>query len=291
MTTDKRKGILAGYRKLGPTGRFVFWLSIASVLFTIVGFVLGVVSSEYYYIRSQRASRHLANVTMSRPVPFVRRFPVIVEDGTNSQTMPTPGRYSAAFSRTPFSFFITPDGTINLHGEIRDAEGNIVVEAVGDSVRVLQASRYDVNSDSKAIEVVDANQRPLFQLIVVPYEVFVKEQAQLHARLGETLRQRLQGTGIPDVGKLLANTEEQLPGEGKGKGKGPDEVIRLCYVAQQGETWLISSPQGSEMVKAMNEHEWSKLPRLFCYPGYLYPGKRVVGIQGRVEDAQGQPSK
>ena len=142
MTADRRKGIFAGYRKLGPTGRFIFVLSVASAVFTAVGFLLGFLSSEYYYVRSQKASRHLANVTTSRPTPFVRRFPVVIEDGTNTQVMPGPGRYAPAFSRTPFSFFVAPDGTINLHGEIRDAEGIIVVEATGDSVHAIRADRY-----------------------------------------------------------------------------------------------------------------------------------------------------
>jgi hypothetical protein len=159
---------------------------------------------------------------------------VIIEDGTNTQTMVTPGRYGAAFSRTPFSFFVTPDGTINLHGEIRDAKGTIVVEATGDSIRAVQANRCDINSDSKAIEIVDSNQRPLFQLIVIPYEVFVEEQSQLHSKSRETLRQRMEAAGIPDANKLLANAGQQMLGEVKAKN--PDEVIRLCYITQQGET-------------------------------------------------------
>lgn len=98
MTKDKRKGIVAGYKKRGPTGRFLFMMAIVSVVFTVVGFVLGLLSSEYYYNRSQKASRNLANVTMSRPVPFVRKFPVVIDDGSNIQIMPAPGRYGAAFS-------------------------------------------------------------------------------------------------------------------------------------------------------------------------------------------------
>jgi hypothetical protein len=203
---------------------------------------------------------------------------VVIEDGTNTQTMPTPGRYVQAFSRTPFSFFIAPDGAIKLHGEIRDAEGTIVAEATGDSIRVLQANRYDVNSDSRAIEVVDSSQRPLFQLTVIPYETFAEQRAQLRSQFEETLRQRIEAAGIPDANKLLGNVGQQTME--KAKEKRPSEVIRLSYVAQQGETWLISSPYGSEMVKTLDEYEWSKIPRLFCYPGYLYPGKRV-GQQGK----------
>jgi hypothetical protein len=60
------------------------------------------------------------------------------------------------------------------------------------------------------------------------------------------------------------------------KEKGVKEVIRLSYITQQGETWLISSPHGSEMVEVLEEYDWSKIPRLFCYPGHLHPGKRVV---------------
>ncbi len=230
MTKDKRIGLVADYNKLGLTGRIQ--KVIAPVVFTIIGFLLGLLSSEYYYNRSQRASRYLANVTMSRPVPFVRKFPVILDDGTNKQEITAPGRYDAMISRSPFSFYITPDGSINLYGEIRDVKetGTIVVEATGDSIRVVQVNEFDINSDSKAIEVVDSNQRPLFQLMVIPYEA---------------------------------------------KEKKTEEVIQLSYVTQQGETWLVSSRHGNEIVKSLEDYDWSKIPRLFCYPGYLYPGKRI----------------
>jgi len=203
---------------------------------------------------------------------------VLIEDGTNVQEMRTPGRYVQAFSRTPFSFFITSDGTIKLHGEIRDAKGTIVVEAIGDSIRVLQANRCDVNSDSRAIEVVDSGQRPLFQLTVVPYDTFAEQRAQLRSQFKETLRQRIEAAGIPDANKLLESVGQRTTEETREKR--PDEIIRLAYVAQQGETWLISSSYGNEMVKTPDEYDWSRIPRLFCYPGYLHPGKRV-GQEGR----------
>jgi hypothetical protein len=255
---DRREGVAAGYRKLGPTGRLIFWLTIASVVCTVVGFLAGLLFSEYYYIRSQRASRQLANVTMSRPVPFVRKFPVIVEDGTNMQIMPTPGRYVAAFSRMAFSFAIAPDGSINLRGEIRDDKGTIVAEAIGDSIRVIQSSRYDVNSDSKAIEVVDSSQRPLFQLMVIPYEDSMAARVQQ--------RPAWAGEDGAVSSRQAASSKDQRP----------DEVIRLSYITRQRRTWLVSSGHGSEMVEVLDTYDWSKIPRLFSYPGYLHPGKRIL---------------
>lgn len=257
MTKDKRKGIAAGYKKLGPTGRLVFWCTIASAVCTVVGFMLGLFFSECLFIRSQRASRHLANVTMSRPVPFVRKFPVIIDDGTNTQEMPSPGRYAAMSSRSPFSFFITQDGSINLRGEIRHSKGSIVAEATGDSIRVIQANGFDINSDTKAIEVVDSNKRPLFQLTIMPYEDYVAEREQRRS-VWET-----------KYGTSKSQQMESL------KEKKIDEVIRLSYITRKGENWAISSPHGSELVEALDEDDWSKIPRLFCYPGYLYPGKRI----------------
>ncbi|MCJ7777082.1 MAG: hypothetical protein MUP16_02060 [Sedimentisphaerales bacterium] len=274
MIEDRRKGVRAGYERLGPTARFLFRIAIFSVLLTVIGYILGLLSSEYYYARSQRAARHLANVTMSRPVPFVLKFPVIIEDGGNIQEMPTPGRYRPAISRCPFSFFITQDGSINLRGVIRDAEGNIVTEGTGDSIRVIQANKYDINSDAKAIEVVDANQRPVFQLMVIPYEDFITEKAQRRSKHSAAMRQRMEAAGIPDVNMFLARNEQQI--EEKLKEKKIEEVIRLSYITQQGETWWISSPDGSISVKSLEEDEWSLIPRLFCYPGYSHPGKRVA---------------
>jgi hypothetical protein len=243
LTEDKRKGVVAGYKKLGSTSRILFWIAIVSVPLTVFGYFLGLLSSEYYYARSQRDARHLANITMSRPVPFVRKFPVIIEDGGNIQEMRTPGRYSPLISRCPFSFFITQDGSINLRGVIRDAEGNIVAEGIGNSIRAIQPNKYDINSEEKAIEVVDTNQQPVFQLMVIPYEDFITEKAQL---------------------------EEEF------KGKKIEEIIRLFYITKQGETWWISSPDESISVKSLEEDECSLIPRMFCYPGHSHPGKRVT---------------
>jgi len=239
LTKDKRKGFCAGYKKLGPTSRILFWIAIASIAFSVLAHPLG----WLFYARSQRAARHLANITRSRPVPFVRKFPVIIEDGSNTQEMRIPGRYSPAISRCPFSFFITEDGSINLRGAIYDAEGNIVVEGTGDSIRAIQSTKCDINSDAKAIEVVDINLRPVFQLMVVPYEDFITEKAQRHVE--EFKRKKI------------------------------EEVIRLSYITKQGETWSISSPDESISVKSLEENECSLIPRLFCYPGYSHPGKRV----------------
>ena len=244
MTEDKRKGVVAGYKKLGPTSRILFWIAIVSVPLTVFGYFLGLHSSEYYYARSQRDARHLANITMPRPVPFVRKFPVIIEDGGNTQEMRTPGRYSPLISRCPFSFFITQDGSINLRGVIRDAEGNIVAEGIGNSIRAIQPNKYDINSDSKAIEVVDITKQPVFQLMIIPFEDFIKEMDQRRS------------------------TEELKKIE-------VDEVIRLSYITQQGEIWLIASTHGVRSFKSLGENERSLIPRLFCYPAYSYPGKRV----------------
>lgn len=273
MTEDKRKGILAGYKKLGPASRILFWFTIVSVPATVFGFILGLCSSEYYYNRSQRYARHLANITMSRPVPFVRKFPVIIEDGGNTQKMPRPGRYAPAFSRCPFNFFIKPDGSIYLRGEIRDAKGTIVIEGTGDSIRVVQADGYDINSDTKAIEVVDINQRPIFQLLVITLEEIIEEDPQRSSEFDKIKLRIMEKHGILDANSFLAKSVQQY--KEYIKEQKVKEIIRMFYITQQGETWLVSSPYGIMMVENLEEDECTLLPRLFCYPGFSNPGKRV----------------
>ena len=135
LTKDNRKGVLVGYKRLGPVSRFLFWIAVASVAFSVLAHPLG----WLFYACSQRAARHLANITRSRPIPFVWKFPVVIEDGSNMQEISAPRRYHSAFG-CPFSFFISQDGNINLRGVIRDAEGNIVIEGTGDSIRAIQTT-------------------------------------------------------------------------------------------------------------------------------------------------------
>ena len=86
---------------------------IVSVALTVFGYFLGGFCSKYYYAQSQRDARRLANITRSRPIPFVWKFPVVIEDGSNMQKIGAPRRYHSAFG-CPFSFFISQDGNINL---------------------------------------------------------------------------------------------------------------------------------------------------------------------------------
>ena len=219
-------------------------LTAIGVFVGIASFLLGLFFAEYLHIRSQRASEQLAHVLMSRPVPFVTELPVIIIDGTNTQVFTSPRRSSPFTSRTPFRYLITQDLDINLRGEIRNSKGSIIAEAIGDSIRVIQAKGFDINSDTKAIEVVDSNQRPLLQLTVISVEDYVAENAMARSEQMERFKEI-------------------------------DEVVRLYYITWDGEIWVFSSPHGIKWIKAPDEDDWSMIPRLFCYPGYLYPGKRI----------------
>lgn len=246
---------------------------VPQIVIAVLTFILGILVTYAFSALSERTSRHRANVALSRPVPFVRKFPVMIDDGTNVQIMPKPGRYVAGSSRSPFSFFITSDGSVNLRGDIRDAEGHIVAEATGDSIRVTKPDGFDINSDSKAIEVVDSGRRPRFQLIIVPYETFAAERAQRDSKLKETALAAMANRGIPGADRLLADLDKKRTEELKKMNI--DEVIRLSYITHHGETWTISSCHGNEWVKVLNDYDWSKIPRLFCYPGYSHPGERT----------------
>ncbi len=246
--------------------------SIFSVALAVIFYFLGVFSSEYYYARSQRTARHLANITRSRPIPFVWKFPVVIEDGSNMQEISAPRRYHSAFG-CPFSFFISQDGNINLRGVIRDAEGNIVIEGTGDSIRVIQTTNYDINSDDKAIEVVDAHQRPVFQLMVISREEFIAERAQRRSKF-KLIYQKIEAAGI-DANMILETIESQS--DKALMGEEIKEIIRLLYIAKHGDIWRVHSSFGIIPVKSLEEAKrlLITITRLFCYPGYSHPGKRV----------------
>ena len=275
MTEDKRKGVRAGYEKLGPTARFMVQMTVAGVIFTIFGYLLGFLSSECYYARSQRAARHLSNITRSRPIPFVWKFPVVIEDGSNMQEISAPGRYHSAFG-CPFSFFISQDGNINLRGVIRDAEGNIVIEGTGDSIRAIQTTSYDINSDDKAIEVVDADQRPVFQLTVISREDFIEERAQRRSKSNKLIYQKIAEAAGIDANMVLETIESQS--DKVIMGEEIEEIIQISYIAKRGDKWRVHSPFGIIPVKSLEEGKrlLNTITRLFCYPGYAHPGKRVA---------------
>jgi len=294
LTKDRRKGLRAAYKKSGPFNRFVFWGTIVAIVIAVVALILTLLFGVYIYALTKRDAIHLTNITRTRPVPFVRKFPVIIEDGGNTQVLPKPQRYSPIYSLCPFIYHIKPDGSINLRGEIRDEKGVIVTEATGDSIRVVQAKRYDINSDSKAIEVVDINKQPVFQLMVIPFENFIREMEQRRSMRDKEMRQQ---KTTKNLIMLLEKAKQQMTEEHRKKEIDEtiervkqtnkfddienlkkmkiDEVIRLSYINQRDEIWLIASTHGIRSFKSLGENERSLIPRLFCYPGYSYPGKRV----------------
>jgi hypothetical protein len=165
-----------------------------------------------------------------------------------------------------------------MYGEIRDRSGCVVVQAGGDTTTVLPRSGYDVNSDLKAIEVVDEEQKPVFQLSIMPYEAFQVQLTQA--------RQKGDGPGIVNPNQTsrapLGAQGEQMPAKPteaeRSPAKQPKEVMQLFYVAtDKGSLWIVT-PQGTTNSRDSDakdvEQSRQSIRRIFHYPAHKYPGKR-----------------
>jgi len=271
---------------------------IPNVVTMIVGVLLGLLISVAMNGISQFADRGSVNLERGRTIPMIRRFPVILSTSGMREVVAGPGYHPPRVKGCPFSVMIEPDRTIRMYGEIRDRSGIIAVQADGDLVRALPGGGYDINSDHKAIEVVDEKKMSVFQLRMraraewdesfsetldrVPREVIGartrdKGWEMLSSLLQETTPMRPQADQGPvarEWAQMLERQEALL--------KQAQEVFELNYVTAKDGTWFVATPHLSKECQDLKEVESlrANIERIFEYPGHKYPGKRVPAKVG-----------
>jgi hypothetical protein len=130
-----------------------------------LGLVLGLVVSEVYFQKSKTFSRKVTNIQRSREVPKLSKFPFKIAEGTNTYEVGIPGTFELMkLSPDALSIRVTPERSLFLNVDIRDAMGAIVAELKDSLLFVLRDVDYDVNSDRSGFEVVDERLLPILQL-------------------------------------------------------------------------------------------------------------------------------
>jgi len=66
----------------------------------------------------------------------------------------------------PKTIAVISDGTLYIEGDIRDSNGRVVASIANSKVYAPPAFCYDSNSDDSALEVVDPDQHPVFQVSI-----------------------------------------------------------------------------------------------------------------------------
>jgi hypothetical protein len=261
------------------------WLP--AIVTLVVGFLLGIGSNAFFSHRDQISAAHQGEVDRPREVPLIHKFPILVFEGGNATIISQPGYCHESFSWSPFSYGIAADLKIDMRGVIQDDSGCVVVEAAGCKVKARQGSRYDINSDNNAIEIVDSEQKPVFQLRIVPSEEFLSQLARSLSEGREELVRdfRTQYAGFVEAcPELLRDFERVLAQppafESVIKEKEVHEVLQLCYVTRvQGHVCIITGQRPAFFPDSDYEHIQqcrNGIHRLFEYPAYKYPGKRVT---------------
>jgi hypothetical protein len=259
----------------------------------VVGGVIGLVLGYSFFHQSEVSQQYSANLQRGRTPPLIARFPVILANGSNYTIVTEPGHRSPGPTSCPFSLMFEPDHTIRIYGEIRDRSGIVAVAGEGEIVRAMPGCAYDINSDQKAIEVVDDRQRPVFQLRIISYtewQELVAKAKEYAAKIEQEHSQRGldESTEIaslvpnrhlspstadlpdlpPELVQILKSKESLL--------KQVEEAIQLNYVSNEGEHWYVVTPAGSMLCQDSEEFDSLRLnmERIFVYPGHKHPGKR-----------------
>ena len=146
-------------------------LIFSIVLSFILGVICAIAIDSYSLSKSKKSQLSLRHVSRPRSVPAIGGFPVVIDDGI-IVIVNKPGFVTHKVEEGPFDYRIAGDGAIKIYGEIKRADGTQIIEATGANIRILPSTGFDINSDSKACEIVDSNMSPIYQLSVVPYEIW-----------------------------------------------------------------------------------------------------------------------
>ena len=242
-----------------------------------------IISSIITWIFSQKSFESelsLRHISRPRIIPAVGGFPVVIDDGIYV-IINQPGFVTHKMEEGPFDYRIDEDGAIKIYGEIKRIDGTLIIEATGDHIRVLPNTDIDINSDSRACEIVDSEKNPIYQISVVPFDQWKKKTDEVALKI----KNRLDLDKYNPIDRSVIETQIQEQDNGtNAKWDGLDallskanEVVELYYIHRKGDNWWCVTPEGSQLVyNRESMKEWqSKIPRLFKYPGKKFPGVRL----------------
>ena len=260
------------------------WLPVVvSIIFTIIFTVL---ITLFFSREAYESELDIQHISRPRIVPAIAGFPVIIVDGV-TMIVEKPGFVTSKCGDGPFDYRIEEDGAIKIYGEIRRADGTLVVEANGDHITVIPSTGFDINSDSNACEIVDSDENPIYQIYVVSLKQWKEDRSEIASKIRNNLKERVK-LSLDNLSPTFRDIIEAQMQEHKNKIQASrdaidaklskaNEIVRLCYIHRKGETWWCVTPDGSQRVdnrESMNEWQ-SKIKRLFKYPGKKYPGLRL----------------
>lgn len=254
------------------------WLPV--VVSIILSIVISILITSYFSRKSFESELSLRHISRPRIIPTIGGFPVVIDDGINV-IINKPGFVTHKMEEGPFDYRINQDGAIKIYGEIKRTDGTLIVEATGDHIRILPNTGLDINSDSRACEIVDSEKNPIYQISVVPFDQWKRRTDEAALRI----RNSLDLDKYNPIARAIIETQIQEQNN-RTKAKWDDldallsqanEVVEMHYIHRTGDNWWCVTPEGSQLVDNRESmKEWQgKIPRLFKYPGKKYPGVRL----------------
>ena len=162
------------------------WLPV--VVSIVLSIVISILITSHFSRKSFESELSLRHISRPRITPAIGGFPVVIDDGI-IVIINKPGFVTHKMEEGPFDYRINEDGAIKIYGEIKRTDGTLIVEATGDHIRVLPNTELDINSDSRACEIVDSEKNLIYQISVVPFDQWKKrtDDVGLKIRKSETV--------------------------------------------------------------------------------------------------------
>jgi hypothetical protein len=250
------------------------WLpQVVSILLSII---ITIVITYCFSQKAFESELSLRYISRPRNIPAVGGLPVVIQDGINV-IINKSGFVTHKMADGPFDYRINEDGAIKIYGEIRRADGTVIVEATGDNISVLPNTGLDINSDSKACEIVDSDNNLIYQISVVSIDQWKKDTGEAALRIRSNLDfDQYNPTARAFIETQLQNSTKTRQDDLNAMLSQANKVIEMNYIHRTGDSWWCVTPEGSQLVDNLESmKEWQgRIPRLFKYPGKEYPGVR-----------------
>lgn len=163
-----RKGILAGYRKLGPIGRLMFWCAIISIILAVLYFV--VQQCQYHGDKSKAQYSGMLtkkNILLSAEKDILPKFELGDSGAIIEWNGPQGGPVFNKFKDIKLIVF-TNDGVLKISTLIRDQNGAVIAKIEDNEWQVARPPKiFDRNYNNYALEVVNENNEVVLQIKLV----------------------------------------------------------------------------------------------------------------------------
>jgi hypothetical protein len=158
-----------------------FSISLALIMLMLGGLISWGIT-DYYSRKSESSIFPALSPKEVWRLPVLNKIPVTVVSGSTIEIRP--GSTFGDVDVGPFVYSVTEDRKLLVNGILWDKDRTVVAVVTNSDVFFPLGSKYDVNHDNFAFEVVDPKGKPVLQILVADEKLHVNYVAYVYGHGG-----------------------------------------------------------------------------------------------------------